>query len=111
MTYIIVDKKIKMYYITQDIENAESMSRICEVNTISLNELTPDEFITLIHTSEKAKENMYVTVTNNDPEGERIREQLNKCFKEKDVLFIDCHMLRTDRTVRDFKEYWIKHYG
>lgn len=110
MTYIIVDRKTKMYYVTQDIENAESMSEVCEVNTISLNEESPQEFISLIHASEKAKENIYITVTNNDPIGERVREQLGKCFKQEGVLFMDCHMLRTDRTVKDFKEYWIKHH-
>lgn len=111
MTYIIVDKKAKMYYITQDMENAKSMSKACGVNTISLNKEPPQEFIDLIHESKKAQKNIYITATNNDPIGERIREQLNKCFREEGVLSMDCHMLRTDRTVKDFKEYWLKHYG
>lgn len=110
MTYIIVDRKTKVYYITQDIENAEMMSEVCVVNTISLNESAPQEFIDLIHDSKKAKENIYITATNNDPLGERMREELNKCFREEGVLSMDCHMLRTDRTVKDFKEYWTKHH-
>lgn len=109
LTFIVIDKKSKVFYITQTIENAELISNICSVNTISLNNDDTSELITLIKESKKAKYNTYVTATDNDPVGETLKEQLTKYFSEAHIFSMDCHMLRSDRTVKDFKGYWEKH--